>query len=118
MKVASENDIQPEVPALFAKLVTSLKELNYPQLNTVFNNAKETHTRKFLADAMPLVGTAAAFGVVRDMFINGAMTEFEADMFFTSLAFFKNPTSEMFAALAVSIVIFMLMKSMYIFILV
>ncbi|XP_063615204.1 uncharacterized protein LOC134788259, partial [Penaeus indicus] len=100
LKVASENDIQPEVPSLFAKLVTSLKELNYPQLNTVFNNAKETHTRKFLADAMPLVGTAASFGVVRDMYINGAMTEFEADTFFTSLAFFKNPTSEMFAALA------------------
>ncbi|ROT70456.1 beta-1,3-glucan-binding protein precursor [Penaeus vannamei] len=100
LNTASESEIRPEVPALFAKLVTSLKELNYPQLNTVFTNAKETHTRKFLADAMPLVGTAAAFGVVRDMFINGDITEFEADMFFTSLAFFKNPTSEMFTALA------------------
>ncbi|XP_042874952.1 uncharacterized protein LOC122255069 [Penaeus japonicus] len=100
LEAASQSDIRPEVPSLFSKLVTSLKELSYPQLNTVYNNAKGTHTRKFLADAMPLVGTAAAFGVVRDMFINGDITEFEADVFFTSLAFFKNPTAEMFSALA------------------
>lgn len=103
LEIASNNEILPEVPSLFAKLVSSLKELDYPQLNTVYNNAKETHTRKFLVDAMPLVGTAASFGVVRDMFLNGDMTESEADVFFTSLAFFKNPTAEMFTALAVSI---------------
>lgn len=100
LEIASNNEILPEVPSLFAKLVSSLKELDYPQLNTVYNNAKETHTRKFLVDAMPLVGTAASFGVVRDMFLNGDMTESEADVFFTSLAFFKNPTAEMFTALA------------------
>ncbi|XP_063589036.1 uncharacterized protein LOC134766188 isoform X1 [Penaeus indicus] len=100
LEIASNSEILPEVPSLLAKLVSSLKELNYPQLNTVYNNAKETHTRKFLVDAMPLVGTAASFGVVRDMFINGDMTESEADAFFTSLAFFKNPTAEMFIALA------------------
>ncbi|XP_047495834.1 apolipophorins-like [Penaeus chinensis] len=100
LEIASNGEILPEVPSLFAKLVSSLKEMNYPQLNTVYNNAKETHTRKFLVDAMPLVGTAASFGVVRDMFVNGDMTESEADVFFTSLAFFKNPTAEMFIALA------------------
>lgn len=100
LEVASHNEVLPEVPVLFSTLVASLKTLDYPSLNTIYANTKEIHSRKFLVDAMPLVGTAAAVGVVRDMFINGDMTNTDADVWFTSLAFFENPTSDMFTALA------------------
>nr|XP_045624060.1 uncharacterized protein LOC123774022 [Procambarus clarkii] len=97
---STQDEVLPEVPALFSTLVASLKSLEYPALSTVYTNTKQPNARKFLVDAMPLVGTAAAVGVVRDMFINGDMTDVDADVWFTSLAFFRNPTSEMFTALA------------------
>nr|AHJ78589.1 dLp/HDL-BGBP precursor [Astacus leptodactylus] len=100
LEEGTQDEVLPEVPALFSTLVASLKSLDYPALNTVYTNTKQANARKFLVDAMPLVGTAAAIGVVRDMFINGDMTDADADVWFTSLAFFKNPTSEMFTALA------------------
>lgn len=91
------------MPTLFSNLVASLKPLDYPTLVDIYSRAEETHSRKFLVDAMPLVGTAAAVGIVKDMIINGDITQTEADVWFTSLAFFKNPTSDMFTAIAVSL---------------
>lgn len=103
LDVASHGEILPEVPALFSSLVSSLKPLDYPTLSTIYSNSQELHSHKFLIDAMPLVGTAAAVGVAKDMYMAGDMTDAEADAWFTSLALFKNPTTDVFTALAVSI---------------
>ncbi|KAG0718526.1 Apolipophorin [Chionoecetes opilio] len=96
----SHQDVRPEAPALFSRLVIALRGLDYPVLSRVYADTTETHSRKFLVDAMPLVGTAAAAAVVRDMYANGDLTQEETDAWYTSLTFLKNPTSEMFTAIA------------------
>lgn len=100
LKVASEDEISPEVPALFSNLVTSLKNLNYPQLSNICTKIQEPQVKRFLIDAMPLVGTASSVGIVRDMIMNGELSESEEDAWFTSLAFVKNPNPEMLTAIA------------------
>ncbi|KAK4294435.1 hypothetical protein Pmani_032941 [Petrolisthes manimaculis] len=97
---AAHGEIRPSVPVLFSNLVASLKPLDYPTLVDLFSQTEEKHSQRFLIDAMPLVQTAAAMGLVKDMYINGDMTPTEADIWFTSLAFFKNPTSDMFTVIA------------------
>ncbi|KAK4294432.1 hypothetical protein Pmani_032938 [Petrolisthes manimaculis] len=97
---AAHGEIRPSVPVLFSNLVASLKPLDYPTLVDLFSQTEEKHSQRFLIDAMPLVQTAASMGLVKDMYINGDMTPTEADIWFTSLAFFKNPTSDMFTVIA------------------
>lgn len=100
---AAREEVRPQAPALFSRLVIVLRGLDYPVLSRVYAATTETHARKFLVDAMPLVGTAAAAGLVRDMFANGDLTQQEVDAWFASLAYLKNPTSDIFTAIAVSI---------------
>lgn len=98
----SRQEVRPEAPALFSRLVIALRGLDYPVLSKVYADTTDAHSRKFLVDAMPLVGTAAAAAVVRDMYTNGDLSQEDADAWFTSLTFLKNPTSDMFTAIAVS----------------
>ncbi|XP_064104223.1 uncharacterized protein LOC135214035 [Macrobrachium nipponense] len=100
LEVASQGEIGAEVPALFSNLVASLKSLDYSQMSNIYSKIQEPRVKKFLVDAMPLVGTASAAGTLRDMFVNGELTEIETDLWFTSLAFLKNPTPEIFTAIA------------------
>ncbi|KAK3861716.1 hypothetical protein Pcinc_032352 [Petrolisthes cinctipes] len=100
LEEASHEDIRPSVPVLFSKLVASLKPLDNQALSDLYFNTRQTHSRKFLVDAMPLVQTAASMGVMKTMYVNGDITPTEADIWFTSLAFFKNPTSDMFTVIA------------------
>lgn len=106
LDAAAHGEILPQVPALFSSLVSSLKPLDYPTLSTIYSNAQEGNTKKFMVDAMSLVETAAAVGVAKDMYMAGDMTGAEADAWFTSLALFKKPTTDMFTALAVSTIFF------------
>lgn len=99
---AASEEVRPQAPALFSRLVIVLRGLDYPVLSRVYAATTETHSRKFLVDAMPLVGTAAAAGLVRDMFTNGDLTQEEVDAWFASLAHLKNPSSDIFTAIAVS----------------
>ncbi|KAK7070069.1 hypothetical protein SK128_004352 [Halocaridina rubra] len=100
LKTASQQEISSEVPALFSHLVEALKKVNYPQLSNIYTNIQDLKSKKYFIDAMPLVGTSSSAGIVRDIIINGEMTEAEKDDWFASLAFLKNPDSEMFTALA------------------
>lgn len=99
---AAQEEVRPQAPALFSRLVIVLRGLDYPVLSRIYAATTETHSRRFLVDAMPLVGTAAAAGLVRDMFANGDITQEEVDAWFASLAHLKNPTSDIFTAIAVS----------------
>ncbi|CAL4079365.1 unnamed protein product, partial [Meganyctiphanes norvegica] len=100
LDATSHKEIKRETPVLFSSLVVGLQGLSYPQISSLYTETQEIHIRKFLIDAMPLVNTAAAVATVRDMINNGDMTSEDANAYFTSLAFIKYPTSDMFAALA------------------
>ncbi|XP_068221439.1 uncharacterized protein [Palaemon carinicauda] len=100
LDIASQGEIGSEVPSLFSNLVSSLKSLDYSQMSNIYNKMQEPRVKKFLIDAMPLVGTASAAGTLRDMFVKGDLTEIETDIWFTSLAFLKNPSPEIFTAIA------------------
>lgn len=57
--------------------------------------------RKFLLDAAPLVGTAASYGLMKDIIQEGLLSNLEADMWLSSLAFQPKPTIEMITVVAV-----------------
>jgi hypothetical protein len=59
--------------------------------------------RKYLMDAAPLVGTAASYGLMRDIIQEGLLSDLEVDMWLASLAFQPKPTLEMISAISVSL---------------
>ncbi|XP_068239150.1 uncharacterized protein [Palaemon carinicauda] len=93
-------DIHSNTPTLFAELVDSLKNMDYSQLSQILASATKPLTHKFMLDALPLVGTAPSMAVVRDLILKGELNEIEKDIWFTSLAFNKHPTTEMLNAIA------------------
>lgn len=95
----SEDEILAETPALFSELVDALKKLDHSQMSQLFTTP-EGRPRKFLVDALPLVGTPEATVLVSKMILNKEMNDIEADVWFTSLAFYKNPAKEMLSAIA------------------
>lgn len=52
-------------------------------------------------DAAPLVGTAASYGLMRDIIPEGLLSDIEVDMWLASLAFQTKPTIQMLAAVSV-----------------
>lgn len=53
-------------------------------------------------DAAPLVGTAASYGLMRDIIQEGLLSDLEVDMWLASLAFQPKPTLAMITAVSVS----------------
>lgn len=102
LEEAAREEVRPQAPALFSRLVIVLRGLDYPVLTRIYAATTTTHSRRFLVDAMPLVGTAAAAGLVRDMSAAGDLSQEELDAWFASLAHLTNPTSDIFTAIAVS----------------
>ena len=52
-------------------------------------------------DAAPLVGTAASYGLMRDIIQEGLLSDLEVDMWLASLAFQPKPTAAMITAVSV-----------------
>ncbi|CAL4076232.1 unnamed protein product [Meganyctiphanes norvegica] len=100
IEMATQDTISSEVPMLFSSLVKALRGLDYKQLSSVYRNAKVSHSIKYLIDAIPLVQTAAAMEILKEMMNNFDINIKEADVFFTSLAFINHPSSDMFSVLA------------------
>ncbi|XP_068239146.1 LOW QUALITY PROTEIN: uncharacterized protein [Palaemon carinicauda] len=98
--VLSQDEIHAEFPAVFSELVNALKKLDHSQMSQLFSIAAEGLPRKFLVDAMPLVGTPEATVLVSKMILEKEMNAIEADIWFTSLAFYKNPAKQMISAIA------------------
>lgn len=67
----------------------------------IFSKINDASTRKFLLDAMPLVGTANTMTVMRDLYMAKEITSEEMDRWLFSLAFHKNPTLDMISAVKV-----------------
>ncbi len=53
-------------------------------------------------DAAPLVGTAASYGLMRDVIQEGLLSDLEVDMWLASLAFQPKPNLAMITAVSVS----------------
>lgn len=94
--------VQSQVPALFTQLVENLRLLNQRQFSQLYDANRGTRVWNFLVDAAPLVATPASTAIVTKLITSGQMTEEEANVWFTSLAFVTNPKAEMFPPLTVS----------------
>ncbi|XP_067004188.2 uncharacterized protein [Anabrus simplex] len=92
--------VEGEVPRLFAQLVTDLKTLSYPQLAELFTNTRQTPLRKFLMDAMSLVGTPDAITLMIELYRSKVITDTELDSWLTSLSLQKKPSLGMLAAIS------------------
>ena len=53
-------------------------------------------------DAAPLIGTAASYGLMKDIIQEGLLSDLETDMWLASLAFQAKPTSDMILVVAVN----------------
>ena len=94
------NYAKSDVSSLFAELVTLLKPVQYDELKALMT--KES-THKYLVDAMPLIGSPASFTIFKELYQAKEISDVEADIFFTSLAFVKYPTKDMLKELQVFI---------------
>ncbi|XP_076066634.1 uncharacterized protein LOC143040000 [Oratosquilla oratoria] len=97
---SSRQDQNINTPSIFYELVATLKGLTYTQLASLLERNKDTNKHKFLVDAMPLLITPASAEILRDMVRDELISEDDINIWFTSLAFVKNPSSDIFDALA------------------
>lgn len=65
-------------------------------------------------DAAPLVGTAASYGLMRDVIQENLLSDIETDVWLASLAFKTKPTMEMISAVSVRLIFFFNSKNIYI----
>ena len=98
----SKTFIESEIPALFSKLVETLRLLDQRQMEQVYETNRLTRVWRFLVDAAPMVATPASMAIVSNLITTGQMTAEEADVWYTSMAFIPNPDSDMFRELPVS----------------
>jgi len=93
----TETDVRPEAPRLFASLVKQMRRLDARTLQQLIAD-KSRYCAKagsFFNDALPVLQTAAAVSVIRDVISRGQVTPKQKDTLMTSLAFIKNPTTDM-----------------------
>lgn len=94
--------VQSQVPALFAQLVENLRQLDQRQLSQLYEANRGARVWNFLVDAAPLVATPASTVIVAKLITSGQMTQEDANVWFTSLAFITSPKVDMFPPLTVS----------------
>ncbi|XP_076066635.1 uncharacterized protein LOC143040001 [Oratosquilla oratoria] len=97
---SSQDEINPRVPTLFYDLVANLRGFSHSQLTTLLATTKDTKQHKFLVDAILLLTTPASAETIRDLLRADHISDKDADVWFTSLAFIKNPNPDIFSALA------------------
>ncbi|CAG7820252.1 unnamed protein product [Allacma fusca] len=92
-------DVHSEAPQHFIELVENLKILNTRALINLFSRMTSPIARKYLLDAMPLVSSAPSLSLMRDLLLDGTLSEKQIDTWLTSLIFIKHPNLDMIAAL-------------------
>ena len=89
-----------ELPGMFNKLVYSLRNLKHSQMVNLYYNIKNKRTKKFFEDALPLLKTDAGISLMRDVIKSGQLSKEIVDNWFSSLAFYKNPSRAMLTVLS------------------
>jgi len=99
----TSEDIRPDTPSAFTNLVHKLRKLDTGRLRTLYsdivNNNFCPKAASFFRDAIPSIGTTASMTLMREMIVNNVVTDTQASMWLTSLAFIREPTKEMLSEL-------------------
>ncbi|OQV14814.1 Apolipophorins [Hypsibius exemplaris] len=105
----TKDDVRPETPALFAELVEGLQaETNCTAFDALFTQLVEgelcsalTSTQRYAIfhDTIPAVGTVCSVKLMSRLLVDGTVDFSEAELWFVSLAFIRDPTKEMIDAL-------------------
>ena len=103
-QICANEDIRPETPHLFKRLVSSLKRLDAATLQNTYRRidsicSRNNNVRKFYLDALPMVGTSAAYKLMTDILLRYEVAGLQADAWATSFAFVHHPNKEMIAAI-------------------
>jgi hypothetical protein len=94
----TEVDVRPDAPGLFATLVKQMRLLDARNLAQLFQSSKSGLCPKaetFFRDALPVLGTSASVATIRELVTRNQVSGPEAEILLTSIAFIKNPTTEM-----------------------
>ena len=91
---------EPQLPTLFNNLVYSLRNLQHSQLVRSYHSIADDKTKGFFLDALPILKTNAGVSLMRDVIKSGVLPDKVVDGWFSSLAFYKNPTRSMIATLS------------------
>ncbi|CAH1772638.1 unnamed protein product [Owenia fusiformis] len=97
----SSDEIRPEVPFLFSKLVYKLRQLGADSLESVLNRASRNPCSKaktFMHEAIPLLGTTAAVKLIKKKIASNEVEEYTS-IWLTMMSLIPKPTSEMLGEL-------------------
>ena len=89
-----------EIPSLFNNLVYSLRNLNHVQLVKTYDGIEHQDVKRFFLDALPILKTDAGVNLMRYIIQQGTLSNQTINSWFTSLAFYKNPTRPMISTLS------------------
>ncbi|XP_078656508.1 apolipophorins-like isoform X3 [Branchiostoma floridae x Branchiostoma belcheri] len=98
-------DVRPETPALFSRLVYQMRDMNVQEMRSTVAraegicNSDPQKMKKFALDAIPLVHNEASARLVKEYIMKGEVTGEQADAWLASQVFAKNPTPQMIAEL-------------------
>jgi len=93
----TETDVRPDAPRLFATLVKQMRRLDTRSLQQLLADSSRYCAKAgaFFNDALPVLQTAASVAVIREAISRGQVSPRQKDILLTSLAFIKNPTTDM-----------------------
>ncbi|XP_068244762.1 uncharacterized protein [Palaemon carinicauda] len=83
--------VAPEAPRLFKELVVILRHLDFEQLWALNEERDWSVERPIFEDALPMVGTGASVGVMRDLMVTRRVNDIITNTWLTSLAFIPKP---------------------------
>jgi len=103
LEICALSEVRPETPRLYSRLVYALRKMDARAMSAMHrrveagaicsqNNAMAI---EFFHDAIPSVSTAASASLMRELIESGEMSQTDADIWLTSLAFTAQPSSEM-----------------------
>jgi len=102
----AHTDIRPDTPSLYSTLVYKLRSLSQDSLKEVHRmvssnavcSSNHKIAKKFFHDAIPMVNSEASVSLISSQVTNGHISDNEADMWVTSLAFVQSPNKGMIAS--------------------
>lgn len=95
-----KDDVKPEVPNLFTRLVYILRNLSHSSVIKIYNYLKSSDLRDLpkamdvFLDSLPMAGSEGAIKVMIDFLKNNSVTGIRAKMWKTAFSFYKNVSEE------------------------
>ncbi|XP_046688677.1 uncharacterized protein LOC124374520 [Homalodisca vitripennis] len=90
----SKLGVDSQVPKLFDLLIHQLAGLGEQQLVKIFDQLQEKHARKYMLDALPLVGSAGSVQAMYQIYAAREVSRDELESWLTALSFHKQPSLE------------------------